>query len=141
MRICAVDFKSNEANICLLDFEHGLFNVPECRTRKFTLLDPASTEQVRGIQKQFAKLLEDYKVTQVVIRERPMKGKFAGSAAGFKLEAAFQLINTVECEILTSSEMKALLKKNPLKVSLKELGLKQFQEQAFETGVAYFNRD
>ena len=139
MRICGVDFKSNEANICLVDLEHGLFNVPDCRARKFTLLNPASTEEMRQFYKQFAKLVEDYKIDRIVIRERPMKGKFAGSAAGFKLEAALQLLTEVACEIMPSAELKQLVKKIP-KVSMKELGLKQFQEPAFEIAAAYLHK-
>ena len=140
MRICAVDLKSNEANICLLEINQGLFNVPDCRARKLILSDSASTEQIRLFQKQFAKLMLDYSVDKIVIRERPAKGKFAGSAAGFKLEAAMQLIEEIECEIFKTSEMKESLKTSPVKVSLKELGLKQFQEHAFITACAYLNK-
>ncbi|CZF82161.1 hypothetical protein GCE9029_03060 [Grimontia celer] len=140
MRICAVDLKSNEANICLLESNQGLFEVPECRARKFTMTDAASAEQIRNFQKQFAKLIEDYKIEKIVIRERPTKGKFAGSALGFKMEAALQLIDGIEAEVFSSSEMKASLKRNPIQVSLKEVGLKQFQEQAFLTACAYLNK-
>ncbi len=140
MRICAVDFKSNEANICLLEMNQGLFNVPDCRARKVSITDAASSEQIRLFQKQFKKLMEDYRVDKIVIRERPTKGKFAGSAIGFKLEAALQLIETIDSVILTSSEMKESLKATPVKVSLKELGLKQFQEHAFITACAFLNK-
>lgn len=140
MRICAVDFKSNEANICLIEIKEGLFNVPDCRARKFTVTDASCTEQIRFFQKQFAKLMEDYSVDKIVIRERPMKGKFAGSAVGFKLEAALQLIDGMDCEVFKTSDIKKSLKENPIKVSLKELGLKQFQEQAFDTACAYLNK-
>ena len=136
MRICAVDLKGNDANLCLLELAHGLFNVPDCRTRKLTLLNPASTEEIRDFHKKFAKLMQDYKVDKIVIRERPMKGKFAGSAAGFKLEASLQLISDVDCVVFPTSELKQSLKKAPV-VTFKELGLKQFQEQAFETALAY----
>lgn len=140
MRICAVDLKSNEANICLLEINQGLFNVPDCRARKFTLTDAASTEEIRLFQKQFTKLMVDYAVDKIVIRERQTKGKFAGSAIGFKLEAALQLIEDIECEVFMSKDMKESMKTNPLKVSLKEVGLKQFQEQAFTTACAYLNK-
>ncbi|MDD1792177.1 DUF3010 family protein [Enterovibrio makurazakiensis] len=140
MRICAVDFKSNEANICLLELKEGLFDVPDCRARKFTIIDGSSTEQIRHFQKQFAQLMTDYKVDKIVIRERPMKGKFAGSAIGFKLESALQLIQDMECEVFTASAMKESLKRNPVMVSLKEVGLKQFQEHAFTTACAYLNK-
>lgn len=140
MRICAVDLKSNEANICLLEINQGLFNVPDCRARKFTLIDAASTEQIRLFQKQFSKLMLDYAVDKIVIRERQMKGKFAGSAVGFKLEATLQLIEEIDCEVFSSKDMKESMKNNPIKISLKDVGLKQFQEQAFITACAYLNK-
>ena len=140
MRICAVDLKSNEANICLLELNQGMFEVPECRTRKITIANASSTEEMRQFQRTFAKLMEDYKVEKIVVRERPMKGKFAGSAIGFKIEAALQLLETIDCEILTAADMKQSLKRNPVDVSMKEVGLKQFQEQAFLTACAYLNQ-
>ncbi|MGL4826058.1 MAG: DUF3010 family protein [Vibrionaceae bacterium] len=139
MRICAVELTGNELNLCLLELQQGLFNVPDCRARKMTLVDATDPEQLLQFQKQFAKLLEDYRVEKVVIRGRPMQGKFSGSAASFKMEAALQLLDCVSTQILTSSEIKAALKRSPQLVSAKELGLKQFQQSALETGVAYFN--
>ncbi|MFD2178228.1 DUF3010 family protein [Veronia pacifica] len=140
MRICAVDLKSNEANICLLELNQGMFEVPECRTRKMTIADASNAEEMRHFQRTFAKLMEDYKVEKIVVRERPMKGKFAGSAIGFKIEAALQLLDNIDCEILTAADMKQSLKRSPVDVSMKEVGLKQFQEQAFMTACAYLNQ-
>lgn len=140
MRVCAIDLKSNEANLCLLDLNQGLFNVPDCRARKFILQDPSRADQLRNLQQQFSKLIEDYKIDKLVIRERPMKGKFAGSSASFKIEAALQLLDNVECDILTNQEMKERLKDNPAQVNFKELGLKQFQAVAFETAYAYLSK-
>ncbi|MGL5290592.1 MAG: DUF3010 family protein, partial [Vibrionaceae bacterium] len=88
---------------------------------------------------QFAKLLQDYRVQKVVIRARPMQGKFSGSAASFKIEAALQLLDGISTQILTSSEIKAALKRCPQLVHAKDVGLKQFQQSALETGVAYFH--
>ncbi|TKB49047.1 DUF3010 family protein [Ferrimonas sediminicola] len=139
MRICAVELKSNEAIICILALENGLFNVPDCRARKLTLTDIHSAKALSAFQGEFAKLLNDYQVSKVVIRERPTKGKFAGSAAGFKMEAAMQLIEGFSAEVVTNTAIKESLKRTPLEVSPKDVGLKQFQEGAFTTGFAYLN--
>ncbi len=140
MRICAVDLKNNEANICLMELNQGLINVPDCRAKKFTLLDASSTEQIRSFRKQFTKLIDDYKIDAVVIRERPTHGKFAGSAISFKLEACLQLIDNIECEVLKNSDVKEIIKRSPLQVTPKEVGLKQFQEHALITAFAYLSR-
>ena len=39
MKVCGVDLKSNEANVCLLSLVDGMFHIPDCRTRRLTLAD------------------------------------------------------------------------------------------------------
>ncbi|TKB53989.1 DUF3010 family protein [Ferrimonas aestuarii] len=140
MKICAVELKSNEAIICLLGLDKGLFNVPECRARKLSLNHGHSSKSLKAFQAEFIKLVKDYHVDKVVIRERPMKGKFAGSAIGFKMEAAMQLAEGVDAEVISTTDIKESLKRQPVEYSMKDLGLKQFQETAFATGFAYLNR-
>ncbi|NUY55858.1 MULTISPECIES: DUF3010 family protein [Salinivibrio] len=141
MRVCAVDLKGNEANLVLLDSENDLFSVPDCRAKKINVPSPESQESIQHFHRTMSKLVEDYQVEKIVIRERQTKGKFAGSSAGFKMEAVLQLIDGVEAEVLPNNIMKQTLKRHPIDVNLKELGLKQFQEHAFLTACAYCNQD
>ena len=92
MKVCGVEIKSNEVIVSLLTLEDGLFQIPDCRVRRLTLSDINSTQHLRDFQFPFAKLMSDYKVEKVAIKQRPMKGKFAGGAVGFKLEAAIEVI-------------------------------------------------
>lgn len=137
MRVCGVDIKGSEANLCLLTLDKGVFHVPECRARKLTLSKLVSAEELKQFQFAFAKLMEDYKIDKVVIRERPAKGKFAGSAMGFKMEAAIELIAEVDAEVLSATRIKASLKRNPIPIPFSETGLKVFQETAFSTAFAF----
>jgi hypothetical protein len=137
MRTCGVDIKGSEAIISLLSLDDGLFQIPDCRARKVTLEGGTSTQAMRHFQFTFAKLMTDYKIEKVVIRERPTKGKFAGGAPGFKIEAAIQLIEGLDVELMTGTKIKEALKRNPLQISLTESGLKIFQESAFNTVYAY----
>ncbi|MGF1683194.1 DUF3010 family protein [Photobacterium minamisatsumaniensis] len=139
MKICAVELRSNEAIICLLTKENGLFDIPECRSQKFIMQDMLDNEQMRKFQATFAKLLEDYQVDRVVIRTRETRGKFAGSAIGFKLEAAIQLIDGVEVDFMSNQDIKQKMKRNPLSIEFRATGLRQFQEAAFTTGYAYLS--
>ncbi|RUO31587.1 DUF3010 domain-containing protein [Aliidiomarina sedimenti] len=136
MRVCGVEIKSNEAIICLLNKEDGLFDIPDCRQVRFQLVKDQEADNIRHFQFTFAKFLQDYKVEQVVIRERAQKGKFAGAAVGFKIEAAIQLIENIDVSLLKATEQKEKLKRNPIPVDFADTGLKKFQETAFEVAYA-----
>ena len=140
MRICGVELKGNDAVICLLAKNNGLFELPDCRVKKISIKDAFDTQQIKDFQFAFKKLCEDYKIEKIAIKQRMTKGKFAGGAVSFKLEAALQLIDSVEVSLLSSTELKETIKRNPLPIDFRETGLKQFQEQAFVTGYAFLSR-
>ncbi|WP_299084641.1 DUF3010 family protein [uncultured Paraglaciecola sp.] len=141
MRVIGVELSGNDANVCLLSLEEEVFQIPDCRTRKLSLPKNAIAKDLRYFQKTVAQLVQDYKVEQIVIRQRPMKGKFAGGAIGFKLEAALELLNDVEVTVLSPTEIKESLKRNPVLVPMAETGLKMFQEVAFNTAFAFLMKD
>ncbi|AAW87574.1 DUF3010 family protein [Aliivibrio fischeri] len=139
MKVCGVELKGNEAIICLVNKSDGMIDLPDCRVAKFDIVEPSKTESIRDFQFKFKKLMQDYQVETVVIKERLMKGKFAGGAVGFKLEAAIQLIEDVEVEVLSAADQKASLKRAPEMIRVKEVGLKGYQQDAYETGYAFLN--
>lgn len=137
MRICGIELTGNDAVVCLLDKDDGLFNLPDSRTRKLTLKKDHTREDLLAFQKELVQFLGDYKVQCVVIKERLQKGKFAGGAISFKLEATIQLIPAdYEVELLSATQIKSILAANPLPVHFADTGLKQFQEAAFLTAYA-----
>ena len=109
MRVCGVELSANDANIVLLNLDNGMFRLPECRTRKVSLQKAATAHELKYFQKTFAQLVQDYKIEIIVIRQRPMKGKFAGGAIGFKLEAALELLTGVEVVVMPPTEIKTAL--------------------------------
>lgn len=137
MNLLGVELNNKEAVLCLMSSEEGLFNVKECRTRGIELRNGETTEGIQGFQFQFKKFLEDYKVDTVVIKTRPSKGKFSGSANSFKMEAAIQLIDGIKVELIASTEIKETMKKNPLEYTMKDLELRQFQEHAFNSAYCF----
>ena len=136
MKICGIEIKGSETVICLLSYKDGLFSIPDCRVRKIEYSKQNKTTDIRYFQSTFAKLAQDYKIDKVVIKERPLKGKFAGGALGFKMESAIQLIQELDVELMSATELKASLKRNPVTVAFAETGLKIFQQQAFEVAYA-----
>ena len=131
MKICGVDLVGNDAIICLLFLDKQQFSLPECRVRKLTLPKDHTRDDLRYFEESFAKLMNDYMVDKVAIRERPLKGKFAGGAISFKLEAVIQLISEIEVEILTPSQIKSAQKESQLPIAFEDTGLKAFQKDAF----------
>lgn len=139
MRVCGVELKGGEAIINLLSYEGETFNVPECRKVSFSVSHSASTESIRDFHFAFHKLMQDYKVDEVVIIEREQKGKLAGSATSFKLEAAIQL-GDVPVTLLSPVTIKEQNKRNPPQVDFDSLDLKRVQQNAFEAAFAQQNR-
>jgi len=136
MLVCGVELSGKEAIISLLQEDDGMFYMPECRVRRVECKNADSTSELKYFQKTFAKLAEDYKIDHVVIKERMKKGKFAGGADGFKLEAALQL-SDLSVSLLSPTQLKANLKHYPMPITFAETGLKKFQETAFTTAFAY----
>ena len=137
MQVCGVEIKGTEAVISLLSISDGLFNIPDCRVRKIEYTKKNTTSDLRYFQATFAKLIEDYKVDAVIIKERPLKDKFAGGALGFKMEAAIQLIPDLDVHVMTNIDLKETLNRYPVPVDFSETGLKIFQQAAFNTAFAY----
>jgi len=137
MRVCGVELKANDAIVCLMELSEGLYTLPECRVKKLSISDSSSREQLAKFQFDFIKLMKDYQVEHVVIRERMTKGKFAGGATSFKLEAAIQLAEDFDVSLLSPSASKEALKQSRVVLNFKETGLKQFQELAFMTAFSF----
>ncbi|MFT5209909.1 MAG: hypothetical protein ACI9CE_001632 [Flavobacterium sp.] len=135
MIICGVELTGSDAVISLLGLERGQFNVPECRVRKLTLKKGYSREDLQQFQFVFLKLMQDYDVDKVVIKERLTKGKFAGGAVSFKLESAIQLTTEIDVIMFAPAVIKSTLSGHPLPIPFSDTGLKVFQEAAFN--VAY----
>lgn len=133
MRTCGVEIKGSEALICVLAKDNDVFDIRDVRQTRFVLPKGDDAEDIRKFQFDFAKLMQDYQVDSIAIKERQQKGKFAGSPQGFKIEAALQLIDGMRVVLLNPTAMKEQLKKNPLPIDFEDTGLKKFQETAFVT--------
>jgi hypothetical protein len=141
MKVCGVEINSNDVNVCLLSLAEEVFQLPDFRSKRLTLKNINSMSELRYFQQTFAKLMHDYQVDKVVIRQRPMKGKFAGGAVGFKLEAAIELIDDLDVVIMSPVDIKESLKRNPVHIPYADTGLKIYQEVAFNTAFSYLMKD
>ncbi|WP_339782692.1 DUF3010 family protein [uncultured Marinobacter sp.] len=133
MLICGVELSGSDAVVCLLNKDMGQFSLPDSKIRKITLKKNHTREDLQQFQASFAEFVMENGVKKVAIKERMPKGKFAGGAISFKLEAAIQLMSVadVEVSLLSPATIKSTLASNPLPVPFAETGLKVFQETAF----------
>jgi len=141
MKVCGVELKGNDAIICVMQRANGLYDIPQIRVPRISIKDASDSEEVKNFQFAFAKLLSDYKIDTVVIKGRALKGKFSGGPVGFKMEAAIQLINEVDVEIVSASYIKSAWAKTQVNIDFRDTGLKSIQENAFSTAFAYFENN
>tara|TARA_B100001105_G_scaffold238597_1_gene215892 strand:+ start:335 stop:793 length:459 start_codon:yes stop_codon:yes gene_type:complete len=140
MRTCGVEITGSDVLLCILTKDNDVFDIRDVRQTRFTLGNGNDTEVMRKFQFDFKKLMEDYQIDSVAIKERQAKGKFAGSAKGFKMETAIQLIEHLDVQVLSATEIKEQLKRNPVPIDFEDTGLKKFQENAFISAYVYIMR-
>jgi hypothetical protein len=139
MRVCGIELKGGEAILCILEHDNGVFIVPKCRQSSFAVSESSTTDSIRAFHAAFIQLMGDYKVDHVAIIERDQKGKWAGSATSFKLEAAIQLVD-MPVQLISPTSIKEQIQRNRLAISFESLELKKFQKRAFEAAYAYQNK-
>ncbi len=140
MRVCGVELTGNEAIISIMQLKNGLYDVPKVRVTKFSLVDAINTDPLKKFQFDFAQLMKDYKVDALVIRQRALKGKYAGNPLSFKIEGALQLMADVNVFVVSSAYIKEGLAQAQVTPDVRDLGLKQFQEQAMLTAFGYLEQ-
>lgn len=140
MRTCGVEITGSDVLLCILTKDNDVFDIRDVRQTRFTLGNGNDTEVMRKFQFDFKKLMEDYQIDSIAIKERQAKGKFAGSAKGFKMETAIQLIERLDVQVLSATEIKEQLKRNPVPIDFEDTGLKKFQENAFISAYVYIMR-
>ncbi|MEH6560136.1 MAG: DUF3010 family protein [Marinobacter sp.] len=133
MLICGVELSGSDAVVCLLNLDAGQFSLPENKVRKITLKKNHTREDLQQFQASFVAFLAEHDVKKVAIKERMPKGKFAGGAISFKMEAAIQLMPAadVEVSLFSPATIKSTLSSKPMPVPFAATGLKVFQEAAF----------
>ena len=131
MKVCGVELKANDAIISLMSLENGLYSLLDCRVKKLSINDASDGEQLKKFQFDFGKLMTDYQIEHAVIRERMTKGKFAGGAAGFKLEAAIQLADGISVSLLSHSKAKEFIKTSQVVMNFEATGLSNSKNKLF----------
>ncbi len=136
MKICGVELIDNDAVVCLLQLKDQLFSISDCRVRKLSIPRIHTRQDLQEFQATFSKLMADYGINKIAIKENMSKGKFAASANSFKLESAIQLIPDIDVVMFSPEEIKTALSNNPLPIAFESSELKVFQKTAFNVAYA-----
>lgn len=131
MKICGIELKSN--NVLLAVVENKEF--VDLKTKKLTLENDESQEDIRKFCNEFLLFLEQNEIEKVVIKKRAKKGNFAGGAVTFKIEGLIQLNPLCEVELLSSQTISSFEKKNDIDLPS---SLNKYQEQAYLAAYSKF---
>ena len=126
MKLLGIEIKGSECIFILLEGNRRSFSRCEF-PKKIALANSYDNDDVRHFHEELASLLKTHSVEKVAIKKRTEKGKFAGGAISFKMEGLLQLATDKDVLFISSSQIKALLKKAELSTP----DINKYQEQAF----------
>ena len=134
MRICGVDYRSNDLIPVVIEPVEGGWRVVDTRPRKLTLNDLFDTADVRLFAKSVESFLRDAAVDVVVIKKRARSGKFGGGAASFRMGGILQLSTEKPVEFISAQAITTAL------TGVQHVDadkLPQYQRGAFNVALAY----
>jgi len=126
MKICAVELKSNNAILTVLDNKEFI----DLKIKKIILENDEKQEDIRLFCNEFLLFLEQNQIEKIVIKKRAKKGNFSGGAVTFKMEGLIQLNPICDVELISPQAISSFEKKNNIDFPQ---NLKKYQEQAFLT--------
>ena len=110
-RICGIELKSSDAILYVLQWEHDAIEVVDIVLKKIKLEDDESSELVKSFYDSVVHFIKDNHIDTVVIKKRAKKGRMAGGAISFKMEALIQLNGIAEVEFVSGQGIAAAHKK------------------------------
>jgi hypothetical protein len=131
MRVCAIELKSNNAILSVVESDDDIVIYIDMKIKKIALEDDENQQSVQDFFKQINDFLKQNHIEKVVIKKRAKKGNFAGGAVTFKMEGLIQLNKVCPIELISSQSMSAFEKKNNVQWPA---NLKKYQEQAYLAG-------
>lgn len=130
MKVCGIELKSNEARIVILEGHIESYDIVQLDINKFKLENSKDQQSVKDFQKELLQFLDWQDCDHLGIKERITKGRFAGGALSFKMEALIQ----------TSDHSVQLVHNMTMKSALKDLDydptiVKKYQEEALRVAI------
>jgi len=131
-RICGIELKSSTAILVVLETDQAIF--ADIKLNKVSLEDDESAASIKAFHTAVINFIKDNQVDTVVIKKRAKKGRMAGGAISFKMEAIIQLNGMAEVEFVSGQGIAAAHKKSAFEMPK---GIKKYQEAAFMAACLY----
>jgi hypothetical protein len=131
-RICGIELKSSAAILVVLETDQAIF--VDIELKKISLEDDESGDAIKAFHKAVINFIKENQVDTVVIKKRAKKGRMAGGAISFKMEAIIQLNGVAAVEFVSGQGIAAAHKKSAFEMPK---GLKKYQEAAFMAASLY----
>jgi hypothetical protein len=133
MRVCGVDIQGGKANLVVLDGSRNEFTHVRTGQPYIDIKDDRQAPDIRWFFTTISDFFREHAVELIGIKSRRDRGKFAGGATGFKLEALIQMYNECGVVLIAPTSIAAAIKKhNPRK----PIPVYAYQTAAFETAFA-----
>lgn len=134
MRICGIELKSSEALLAVVEVIDGAIMPIAMEPRKIRLTDDESSDLVKSFYDAFCSFVRDNRIEVVAIKKRVKKGKFAGGAISFKMEALMQLCNETKTILISPQSIAATKKQETLKLPDE---FNKYQKEAYLTACCH----
>lgn len=133
MKVCGIDLKASNAIFAVIEQnDEGSVFMP-LETRKISLEPEDGQKEMVQFYDKVSGFLKVNMIDKVVIKKRAKKGTFSGGANTFKMEAAIQLNNVCEVELITSQKVSKFEKNNEIEMPK---DLMKYQEGAYLSALA-----
>jgi len=137
-RVCGVELKSSDAILVVVEKTDENVELIDIGQKKINIGDDEITHEVKSFFDAFVEFVQNNKIDIVVLKKRAKKGKMAGGAVSFKLEALIQLNGIVDTVLISGQKIAAANKKDRLQIPEE---LNKYQETAFMAACIYIREN
>ena len=137
-KVCGIELKSSDAILAVIEEANGDAEFIDVEPRRIKIGNDESCTDIQSFYSSFVNYVRDNHIDVVVIKKRGKKGKMAGGAVSFKLEALIQLNRAVDVEFVSGQGIAAANKREPFDIPK---DMNKYQEAAFMAASLYIRQN
>lgn len=134
MTICGAEISGSKIVLVGVEVnDAGVYLTKNEACVRIDLGDSSNQNDVRGFLQSIKAFIENQHVNKIIVRGRAGKGKYAGGAAGFKIEGIIQTIEKCEVIIVDPKTIKSKKEKRKWRYPN---SINEYQKKAFDAFMA-----